>query len=187
MGEANRRRASRRPDDPLTAASRLWCGRAAGRVEEFRAPEGIIAITIDVQGASPSTLLIEEAKLVDLIDEVARYAANLDYRQLVRFIAREFARARRSNDELRFRGMGAAVVWSVLNHPDLGEVMRKGVADALRRDGRAHITWRYSPALGVAMAVSDRCVDLGDISAGAPKDTVMAVVSPRDDGPERIQ
>src|SRR5271165_7129214 len=83
MGEANRRRASRRPDDPLTAASRLWCGRAAGRVEEFRAPEGIIAITIDVQGASPSTLLIEEA---------ARYAANLDYRQLVRFIAREFAR-----------------------------------------------------------------------------------------------
>ena len=187
MGEAKRRRTSSAADDRLATAHRLWCGRTSGQVEDFRAPQGTIAITIDVQGASSTTLLIDSTTLVDLVDEIERYAGNLDYRPLVRFIARDFVRARRSNDTLRFRGIGAAVVWSALNHPDLGEVMRKGVADALRRDNRAHITWRYSPNSGLAMAVSDRGVDLEGVTTAAPKDTVMSVFNPRDDESERIQ
>ena len=91
MGEAKRRRTSSAADDRLATAHRLWCGRTSGQVEDFRAPEGTIAITIDVQGASSTTLLIDATTLVDLVDEVERYAGNLDYRPLVRFIARDFA------------------------------------------------------------------------------------------------
>ena len=59
MGEAKRRKQAGtypEPDDPLEAVRRFWCGRSAGPAEEFRAPVGTVAVTLDVQGAAPSIL-----------------------------------------------------------------------------------------------------------------------------------
>ncbi len=70
-GEAKRRKmAGEYPDanDPLTAAKRSWCGRGPVPVEDFRVPEGLLAITFDVAGAAPSTCMISVAGLVEAME-----------------------------------------------------------------------------------------------------------------------
>ena len=69
MGEARRRKlAGTHPQsDPLEDLRRFWCGRQPGPVEEFTAPVGTIAITLDVQGVAPTTAMLDAAKVVDLI------------------------------------------------------------------------------------------------------------------------
>jgi hypothetical protein len=53
MGEARRRKIAGTypsPDNPIAAARRFWCGRDPGPVEDFRAPEGTVAIIFDIEG-----------------------------------------------------------------------------------------------------------------------------------------
>ena len=186
MGEARRRKQAGtypKPDDPFEAVRQFWCGRSrqAGPAEDFRAPVGTVAVTLDVQGAGPSTCIIDAANLVDAISELNRRLAGLDYHASVRFVASEFLKAKARGDDDTLSSVGLLCLWTALHHPKQGAAMRDAVSEALRRDGKTHITWQYSPTTGLAMALSEKFVDLEKIAAIAPKDTVYSYRAPRDD------
>jgi hypothetical protein len=185
MGEARRRKlAGTYPnlDDPFEAVRRFWCGRSTSEpVEDFRAPVGTIAITLDVHGAAPSTCMIDAAKLVDVMNKIEQFTAPLDYHQIVRFVGSELLRAKQAGDNKASEWIGLLCLWTALHHPKLGSEMRDAVSAALRRDGKAHISWQYSPATGLAMALAEKFVDLEGIAAAAPDDTVWGYTAPRED------
>jgi hypothetical protein len=170
-------------DDPLAAVRRFWCGRTdGGRVEDFRAPEGTIAITLDVQGVAPSTCIVDAARVVDVIAEVNRLTAGMDYYRVVRFVGSQFLKAKQTGDDAAFKWIGLACLWTALHHPKVGADLRKAISDGLRKDGKAHISWRFSPTTGLAMPLSEKFVDLEGLAALAPQDSVIAYIVPSDDG-----
>src|ERR1700757_2353538 len=64
-----------------------------GALQSFTAPDGTIAITLDVEGAEPRTALVNAEDIVDMVDRVSRLVAGEDYRAVVKFVAREVQRA----------------------------------------------------------------------------------------------
>jgi hypothetical protein len=182
LGEARRRKlAGTYPshDDPIEKLRRFWSGRTSGGpVEDFRAPVGTIAITLDVEGAAPSSCVIDASQLVDVMDRLHDLVSGLDYYAGVRFIAREFLKAKQSGDDSAFEWLGIVTLWSALHHPKQGSDMRKAVSEALRSDGKAHITWCFSPTKGLAMALAERFIDLAGLATHAPDNTVWSYVKP---------
>jgi hypothetical protein len=179
MGEAKRRRqAGTVPllDNPPEALHRFWCGRPdAGPVEDFRAPIGTVAITLDIHGAAPSTCLIDATKLVDVMGDIGRLSEARDYYWVVRAIASEFLRAKQTGAEAPFLSLGLAAFWTALHHPQLGAPMRDAVSESLRRRGRAHITWQFSPTTGLAMALAEAFVDLEGVAELAATSTPVCI------------
>lgn len=100
------------------------------------------------------------------------------YRPLIRTLAKEFLEARRASDDHLLKGIGLTALWTALNHPEAGAAMRRQIADVLRRDGKAHITWRYSPHHGFAVALAPQFVDLETIATQAPQNRVTVAVNP---------
>jgi len=143
----------------------------------FRAPPGTVALTIDVRGTPPSSIVIDAAKLVDATTDVAR--RGLNYYKAVPFIARQFVRARRRRDDKMLQSVGQLAFWSALHHPKAGTEMRAAVSDALRRGERAHITWNYSKRYGLVMALASAFVDLDAVSEKMPKDRIVMLARPR--------
>jgi hypothetical protein len=134
-------------------------------VHAFRAPPGTVAITLDVRGTPPSTIVFAAAELVDATAKAARLGLN--YYRAVPFIARQFQRARRRGNGATVRSAALLALWSALHHPTVGVQMRAVVSDALRRDGRAHLTWNFSRRHGLAIGVGQTFVDLDAIAAPA--------------------
>ena len=183
MGEARRRKlAGTYPaaDDPMEPVRRFWSGNTLTPVEDFRAPEGTVSITMDVAGAAPSTYTIEAAKIVDLIDGVARRIEGGNYYRIVRGIADHFVDCKRRGALSEMTNIGVLCLWSALRHPQQGASMRDMVSEALRRDGKAHITWHFSPTAGLAMALAEKFVDLEALLPLFPNDTVAAYGLPRE-------
>jgi len=192
MGEARRRKAAqatRMPDGKdFAARRRFWCGQDVGPVEDFVAPFGTVAITIDVQGVAPSTCMLDASSIAGVVDQVHQLASSLDYRSLVRHVAAEFAKAKRpGGDASAFEWLGIVILWTALHHPDIGRDMRDGVSDALCREGKAHITWQFSPSSGLAMALGPGFIDLEPIAAAAPQGAVLKYFKPRDGDAEPMQ
>lgn len=185
MGEAKRRKlAGEYPQsgDPIAAARRFWCGRDPGPVEHFQVPQGLVGITIDVQGTAPSTYLVDAQAITDLATDIQRRVSKfgLNYRAIVRTIAEEFTKAKQAHDDTALQGIGPLSLWSALHHPDTGTLMRAKVSAELRDKGRAHITWGFSDR-GLAIALADKFIDLAGVLASAPRDRVVACLTP-DDG-----
>jgi hypothetical protein len=171
MGDAARRkREGTYPDatDPIAAARRFWCGRNQVPVEDFRVPDGLLAITFDVAGAAPTTCMIDPSRLVEALEGAAAVIQQTYY-QTVRGTAYGLLQAKRQGDDETLPGIGLMGVWTAFNHPKSGDAFRRGVSRRLRETGKAHITWRFGPA-GLAMAMGDAFVDLealiGDGVAG---------------------
>lgn len=186
MGEARRRKLAGtypKPDDPFEAVRQFWCGRSqtSGPVEDFRAPAGTIAVTLDVKGAAPSTCMIDATKMVDMIGDVNRLFAGLEYYAGVRAVATAFREAKRAGDDAALMAIGPLCLWTALHHPKTGASMREAVSDTLRCKGKAHLTWQYSADTGLAMALAEKFVDLEDLAKKVPKDRVWSYVPPRDD------
>jgi hypothetical protein len=126
---------------------RFWQGRHydGGPIEDFRAPQGTIAITLDVQGTAPSTFTLDVTALVDLMDQVNDIVCKADYHGVVRHIAHAFPEAKQTGDDVNFEVIGPLSLWSALHHPKQGAGMRAAVSEVLRCDGKAHISWCFSP------------------------------------------
>lgn len=184
MGEARRRKLAGtypRPDDPLAAARRFWCGRNPGPVQDFQVPQGLIGITLDVQGVAPVTCLMSAMDVTDVVVGIQRDMSNrkLNYHSAVRAIAEMFLRAKHAHDDTALQRIGSLGFWSAMYHPDAGAIMRSKVSDALRDHGRAHLSWQFSSA-GLAIALADKFVELSGVIACAPRDRVLACVDPND-------
>src|SRR4051812_31810241 len=99
-----------------------------GPVKEFRVPRGKLAITVDVPGTDPSTILFDTDKIAAVVEAVERQPGRPSYRDLVMALAKEFAACKRRGGDLA--GIGVGILWSVLNHPQSGSAMRASVSSA---------------------------------------------------------
>jgi hypothetical protein len=73
-------------------------------------------------------------------------------------------------------------LWSALHHPTCGGRMRAAVSTSLRKDGKAHVTWRFGPD-ELALALADGFVDLDGLAASyvaSGGGGVAMVETPRD-------
>lgn len=152
MGEAKRRKLS--GSHP-----------SGGPVEDFRVPGGKVAITVDVQGEDPSTVMFDADKIADMMKGVEQVIGRSSYYPMVRGLAAEFAACKRKGADIT--GVGIGILWSALYHPRSGKEMREGVSRDLREKGRAHITWQVTDD-GLAMSLADQFVDMGNLVAAAP-------------------
>ena len=128
----------------MKAARRALGERGPVLAEDFVCPDGLVAITLDVSGYL-STVLIDPAKLVDVDAALTTAAARSDYRTIVRAIALEFVASRKRGDDSRLPGVGVGALWCALNHPASGQAMRRTLSAALRKNGKAHLTWHCGP------------------------------------------
>ena len=148
-------------------------------VEDFVVPEGIVAITLDVSGANPVTCQIKANQFTDLMTKVDKISQGRDYHDTARMNAAAFLEAKRNNDDDVLTSVGVVAAWTALNHPQSGEAMRQKLSDALRREGKAHISWHVSPK-GLFIGLGERFLDLEPIAKKAPKDAVITF-DPDDD------
>jgi len=162
MGEAKRRK---------LAGTYPSCN--CSQVEKFRAPKGTIAITIDVKGIAPATAVIDASAAVNMLEKITSATQSLSYYATVRHLAGELTRARRTGDHDAFRWIGCLVLWTSFNHPKIGNDMRKAVSEALRREGKAHISWFFSPTKGLVIALAEKFIDLEQIAAAAPSNVMF--------------
>jgi len=145
---------------------------SGGPVERFRVPAGKLAITVDVQGTAPSTVLFDSDKVADIVAAIDR-VPRPEYPALVRGLADEFVKGRRNGAD--FSGIGIGILWTALYHPQHGATVRTQVSRQLRDTGKAHITWSFSKD-GLAIALADQFVDLDGVLASTPKDRSIAIV-----------
>src|SRR5262249_25751594 len=61
-----------------------------------------------------------------------------------------------------------ACLWCAFNHPQGSDVLRRGVSEALRRTGKAHITMACDAREVVAVVLSDKFVEMAEHMASAP-------------------
>ena len=162
-------------DASFDAVRRFWCSREPGPAEDFIAPVGTVAITLDIANAAPVTCLINAAKITDIMTQISKFSATMSYYSIVRLLVDMFLAASRSDADLTWIGLGAA--WTALHHPKSGSVMRTKVATALRKDGKAHISWRFDPTAGLFMALAEGFVDLEKLASHAPRDQLTMVVN----------
>jgi hypothetical protein len=141
--------------------------RMSGPVEEFRVSDGKLAITVDVQGDAPSTLIFDADKIADLAAAVERLGDKPPYHALVRHLGRSFVARRRNGQDMT--DLGGGILWTALYHPQHGSNMRIAVSRALRDMGKAHITWSLSDK-GFGLALGATFLDFDNILAVAPKD-----------------
>jgi hypothetical protein len=158
MGEARRRKLAGSP------------------AEAFRAPIGTLAITLDVEGTDPSTYLLNAAHVDEMDQEVAILCQAVNYYTVALSVAAEFAEAKASQQDEAARGLGMVALWTAFHHPTTGDAMRRKVSAALRDRGTAHITWRFSPTAGLAIALHDRFVDF---EAKRPIEVAMIEIGSR--------
>lgn len=169
---------ARRPRVPATKPN-------ASLAEAFRCPPGSVAFTFDIAGAAPSTAVFAAEDLTHGLAEAGRaIPASVPYHQLVAGFAAEFRRAKAAGCSAKMPGLGLLGSCLAMNHPVGGDAMRRAVSTALRREGRAHVTFCLSAA-GLALALAPAFDDLAPIAAAAPQDTVLYAVAPPE--PEVMQ
>src|SRR5664279_1282896 len=130
MGEAKRRKQSGtypNSEDPVEAARKSWSGKRSMRVEDFRVPEGTIAITFDVEGADPSTVVINPADYHLFIPALEPLTKVRSYYSVVQMIAKEFKRSRLAGDDRSLSALPWLALWTSYNHPENGGAMREEV------------------------------------------------------------
>src|SRR5690348_12726087 len=78
MGEARRRKlagsypAATKGEDLLEAARRRFAQQGAGSVEQFQCPDGLLALTLDVEGVPPSSVLFNPEEAFEEAERIAR-------------------------------------------------------------------------------------------------------------------
>ncbi len=178
MGEARRRKLA----DPMAAARQL-ASRSPGPVERFRVPAGCIALTLDVEGVHPSTCIMDPAELPAALERVEPALRPVPYATAVRGVAAEFRSARKTGRDKSLTGIGLAGMWLAFHHPEAGATMRERVSDALRREGKAHVTMAVRAA-GLVLALAPQFVETEGLAEALPDNA--SVVYAGDRGPREV-
>jgi hypothetical protein len=148
MGGAKRRRKAGSP--PLHYLQ-------GGLVEDFRVPDGKLALTIELMDHAPVTIGIDADQIADILAEMTAMLGDtkLDYHDLVQGFAKEFIKRRTDG------GAVFGILWTALYHPKGGEKFREMVSRQIANKGKAHITYRLSPK-GLAIALAYQCADVDE-------------------------
>ena len=109
--------------------------------------------------------------VLELVDrEMTRL--RIPYGSAVAGLAAEFRSARRQGDDGAMAGIGPACLWLAFNHPQTGALMRERVSDALRREGKAHLTLTVAGER-LCLALGPQFVDAVPLMEAMPADCVV--------------
>jgi hypothetical protein len=149
--------------------------RKTGRAEDFRAPAGCCAITIDIVGLTPTSCVIENVKLADLVRGFDGFAAKRTYAEVLNLFVAAFRRLKAGHDEAESACLMAW--WLAFRHPTGGASMTTAVSDMMALGERVHITLHVGAAgRGLAIELSDRFVDLDLLAEHAKAANLVATV-----------
>jgi hypothetical protein len=137
-----------------------------GRDQDFRAPTGCCALTIDFVGLTPSSFAIENVKLADVLQGLDGFAANRTYAEVLSLFGAAFRRLKAGHDD----AANACLVawWLAFRHPAAGPAMVRAVSLMMVRGEPVHVTLHVGASgHGLTMALSDRFVDLDRVAEHA--------------------
>jgi hypothetical protein len=150
MGEAKRKRQHAAP--------------SGVPVEDFTAQPGEFALTVDVEGAKPESMVVpwpDVHRLLAVMPQPAAGGNALEtHRASRRHLVERLPRVQpggAEEDEAELRTLMLLAMWTVFEHP--AHEVHRAVSDSIRRTGKAHVT---ASAYGgnFAVALADKFVDL---------------------------
>ena len=146
-----------------------------GRVEDYRAPAGCCAITIDFTGLTPTSSVIKNVRLADLLQSLDGMAANRTYGEVLSLFGAGFHRLKAGHDDAA--NVCLVAWWLAFRHPSGGAAMVRAVSSMMARGEPAHVTLHIgADGHGVAVALSDRFVDLDRVAEHAKAANLDATV-----------
>ena len=131
-------------------------------VEKFRARDGQFVCTFDVAGKKSVSLAMPADRLHELITSAAAHGLLVsadEYYGKWRALSRYF---KTGSVRQREKSILAVIILS-FTHPSGGVTTTKKKSDLLRENNRAHLTVNISTTGQLAIAVSDRFVDLDQL------------------------
>ena len=145
----------------------------------LRVPAGKIAVTLDMAGFDPCSIVVAATdleKIVAGVDAMAR--DTIGPRRVVRthVLMREsvvLAMREGGNDDRQGRLM--TLLWLALNHPHHGDQLRAAVSEALRRDGKTHLSVTVDPRGTWSFALAEKFVDTTPFIAVLPEDMPVSL------------
>ena len=139
-------------------------------LEDFRVPNGRVALTVDIQDIAPLTFVFVAEDITEAMEHIER--GRPDYYTVARGLVAMLRRPQ--SDDLPLKKIGLMVLWTALYHPQVGPGMRRMVSLVLRERNSAHLTWTVTER-GLSIAVAEKFVDLDKLLAGAPQDRIIAI------------
>ena len=138
-----------------------------GRAEDFRAPAGYSAITVDFTGHTPTSFAIETIKLTDAVRSLDAVAANKTYAEVLSLFGAAFRRLKAGHNDATNTACLMAW-WLAFRHPAGGPPMTDAISDMMARGERVHVTLHIGAGgSGATIALSDRFVDLDQVARRA--------------------
>lgn len=129
-------------------------------VEEYRVPEGHIALTFDFEDYTPSTIAIETQHFADIVAQTGKkICADWTYEKTLSVLGDIFRAWKKGKNPDARSGLLLGY-WVALNHPRGGEKMRRLIADRMANNEPVHITLFGARKRGIAIALGERFVDL---------------------------
>src|SRR3954470_19054920 len=96
------------------------------KAEDWRVPDGMVALTLDVKGHDPSTIAMPFADLTKLLEKLQpegrfqKTAGETDlefHRRVRRYIVAQFPKAKAAGSEEDVRALLIATLWTAFDHP----------------------------------------------------------------------
>ena len=136
------------------------------RAEDFRAPAGCCAMTIDFVGLTPTSFTIESERLADLLQNLDSVTASRTYCEVLIWFNAEFRRLKAGHDDAA--NICLVAWWLAFRHPSGGAATVRAASSMMARDEPVHVTLHIgADGHGVAVALSDRFVDLDRVAEHA--------------------
>jgi hypothetical protein len=146
-----------------------------GRVEDYRPPAGCLAITIDFTGLTPTSSVIKNVKLADVLQGLDGMAANRTYGEVLSLLGAGFRRLKAGHDDAA--NVCLVAWWLAFRHPAGGAAMLRAVSSMMARGEPVHVTLHIgAEGHGVSVALSDRFVDLDRVAEHAKASNLGATV-----------
>jgi hypothetical protein len=140
----------------------------------------LMSIYIDVESVSPVGFEIEVEALAEILAKLEPLK-RVEYDHLICRIGTEFIRRSRENDREPLLGLALGALWIAFNSPRAPQ-MPEAVSLMIRRGERATISWRLGRE-GFGMALASEYVNVAEIQARAPTQSVAYFAPPPEPGP----
>lgn len=144
----------------------------------LRVPAGKIAVTLDMAGFDPCSIVVAASdldKVVSGIDKMVRSTIGPRHAaQTHVLVRRSVGAALQGGDNDDKKGMMMTLLWLALNHPHHADRMRAGMSESLRRDGKVHLSVTVDPGRTWSFALADKFIDMTPIIAALPENTPVS-------------
>jgi hypothetical protein len=145
----------------------------------LKVPAGKVCISADIAGADLLSVICPAAdieKHVRAADEVIRTEFGPRHAHRTHVLVREWVVHHIANGtEEDRRGAMATLWWLALNHPDFSNGLRAGVSEALRVEGKAHVSITVDHRQTWAFGLADKFVSAAPIMALLPEDMPLSI------------